>query len=187
MNIRVFYSTRGLPSKIDEFWSQGCCSVLLLGSIFSTCSTVRIKVHGRSWTLLFIFSFHKYVFLAPGRPMVSDLKSLLYNCCSQIQLFLSAIVTVQDSYSRDSAHLVAILRQFPHKQPCIIFTMDVKSLYTNIPLQATIQIIRDLFRNHPDPLRPNRTLLIVLELSLKPFNHARFLQKRREEILRFLG
>ena len=118
----------------------------------------------------------------PGRPIVSDVHSISYNCSNLIEFFLGPLVALQESYLRDSGHLIAILRQSHFPQSTLLFTMDVDSLYTNIPVNEGIQIVSELFLKHPDSRRPDRTLLTILELLLThsafTFRDSRFLQIR---------
>lgn len=44
--------------------------------------------------------------------------------------------------------------------------MDVDSLYTNIDIQAGMRTVADFFQRYPDPSRPDRELLQLLEINL---------------------
>ena len=118
----------------------------------------------------------------PGRPIVSDVKSVSYNSSNLVEHFLGPLVTQQDSYLRDSGHLIAILREFSMPRTALLFTMDVSSLYTNIPIDEGLQIVSQLLCKYPDPSRPDRSLLTILELLLKynafTFRGSRFLQTK---------
>ena len=131
------------------------------------------KLHKDTWPELSV---------PPGRPIVSDVRSISYNCSNLLEYFLSPLVAKQDSYLRDSGHLIAILREASFPQSTLLFTMDVASLYSNIPVDEGIQIVSQLFRQHPDPSRPDRTLLTILELLLThsafTFRNSCFLQTK---------
>ena len=51
--------------------------------------------------------------------------------------------------------------------------MDIKSLYTNVPIDEEVEVLASLFRDHPDPKRPDRSLLSLLRLFLST-NSFRF-------------
>lgn len=129
------------------------------------------KLHKDTWPQLHI---------PPGRPIVSDVKSLSYNCSRLLEYFLSPLVALQDSYLRDTGHLIATLRETSLEASDLLFTCDIDSLYTNVPLAEGLQIISQLFIDHPDPSRPDRTLLTILELLLSQnsfsFCSSRWLQ-----------
>lgn len=44
--------------------------------------------------------------------------------------------------------------------------MDVDSLYTNIPIPAGIEAVRNIFLKYPDPCGPDEGLLKLLEINL---------------------
>ena len=116
------------------------------------------KLHKDAWPTLA---------LPPGRPIVSDLKSLSYNCSKLLEHFLAPLVSRQNSYLRDTGHLIATLRDTSIRPNDLLFTMDIESLYSNIPLDEGIDVISQLFRENPNPRRPDLTLLSLLRLLLK--------------------
>ena len=118
--------------------------------------------------------------MPPGRPIVSDVQSVSRPCASFIEHFLAPIAQVADSYVRDSLHVIARLKELRVVSPVILFTLDVSSLYTNIPLEDGIAAVSRAFLRHPDPRRPDLTLLSMLRLLLSSndfsFRGQRFLQ-----------
>ena len=115
------------------------------------------KLHKDTWPTLV---------LPPGRPIVSDVKSLSYNCSRLLEHFLAPLVCKQQSYLRDTGHLIAIMRDTPIQADHLLFTMDIEALYTNIPLEEGIEIISRLFNDNPDPKRPDLTIISLLRLLL---------------------
>lgn len=44
--------------------------------------------------------------------------------------------------------------------------MDINNLYTNIPIEAGINCVRNMFEKYLDPKRPDKELLKLLEINL---------------------
>ena len=70
------------------------------------------------------------------------------------------------SYVRDSLHLIALIHDLQLSDHSILFTFDITSLYTNVPTDEGLQAVSDAFLRHPDPSRPDLTLLTLLRLFL---------------------
>lgn len=118
--------------------------------------------------------------MPPGRPVVSDCGSLTRNICNFIDFFLKPICEVQSSFLQDSGHLIAIAKTLSVSDRDILFTMDVESLYTNVPTQEGVEVVSDYLRRHPDPSRPDLSLVTILKLILTTndftFRNSRWLQ-----------
>lgn len=129
------------------------------------------KVHKTEWPTNF---------MPPGRPIVSDCRSVSRNCASFIEYFLAPIAKSLPSYVRDSYHVISILKNFKLKNNSIMFTLDVSSLYTSIPTDRGIEACGRAFLKHSDPNRPDLTILSMLRLLLRSndflFHGERFLQ-----------
>jgi hypothetical protein len=106
------------------------------------------------------------VSIPPGRPIVSDVRSISYSCSKILEFFLAPLVHKQTSYLRDTGHIIAILRNTPLQPTDILFTMDIESLYTNVPLDEGVEIIARFFRENPDSDRPDLSLITLLKLLL---------------------
>lgn len=129
------------------------------------------KAHKPTW------SFPR---MPKGRPIVSDTASVSRRCASFIEFFLAPLAQRSRSYLRDSLHLISKLDQMHVSSSTILFTMDIASLYTNIPLDDGLTAVSNAFRKFPDPRRPDLTLLTMLRLLLTcndfVFLNRRFLQ-----------
>ena len=116
----------------------------------------------------------------PLRPIVSDVNSVSRACASLIEHFLAPIAQSSSSYLRDSQHLLALLCDFRLFSPSLFLTMDVTDLYNNIPIAEGIAAVSRAFLQHPDPRRPDLTLLSMLHLLLTrncfSFNGRQYLQ-----------
>jgi len=124
----------------------------------------------KSRTFSILPKIHKSVWPAPnmppGRPIVADVDSVNSGAARLLDHFLQPLVRNQDSYLRDSHHLIAILRPLRLSDSSILATFDVRSLYTNVPIEEGIMRVQRAFRNFPDPRRPDEQLLRLLRTSL---------------------
>ena len=63
-----------------------------------------------------------------------------------------------------------------------LFTIDIESLYTNIPLNESLDIIKEILIHDSDKKIPKETLMILLKDQVFQndfiFNHNRFIQRR---------
>jgi hypothetical protein len=99
-----------------------------------------------------------------------------------IDHFLQPIAKEQDSFIRDTDHFQAVINsvRFSPDESVFLVTMDVESLYTNIPTEAGIRAVRRAFQKSPHPSRPDEELLQLLDINLNRndfvFNGTRYLQ-----------
>ena len=70
------------------------------------------------------------------------------------------------AYVKDTYHFISIVHSLRIPTDFCFFSMDVKNLYTNIPIRAGIDCVRNIFRKFPDPKRPDKVLLELLEINL---------------------
>ena len=118
--------------------------------------------------------------MPPGRPIISDVNSVSRQCASMIDFFLAPLAKLNPSYVRDSLHVLALVADVSVSKNSILFTMDVKSLYTNIPVTEGLQSVSNAFLKHPDRRRPDASVLSILRILLTSndfeFRSERFLQ-----------
>lgn len=118
--------------------------------------------------------------MPPGRPIVSDRSSSTRNVGNLIDFFLQPLCEKLPSHLKDSNHLIALLRKASVSPSSILFTFDVASLYTNVPISEGIDCVSRAFLRHPDVKRPDATILHLLRLLLTSntftFNERRWLQ-----------
>ena len=129
------------------------------------------KAHKPNWTS---------TEMPPGRPIVSDTGSISRRCASFVEFFLAPLAQRTRSYIRDSLHLISLLDSVCITSDSILFTCDITSLYTNIPIEDGIAAVSRAFLKFPDAKRPDLTLLSMLRLLLTTnefsFQSSRFLQ-----------
>ena len=125
---------------------------------------------------------HKNKLPPPGRPIVSANECPSERISQFVDNFIQPIVSTLPSYLRDSSHLLNIIRHLQIPSGAILATLDVTSLYTNIPNDEGITAVsRYLFRHRDASLNPtNHSICKLLELVLKTnnfeFDNKDFLQ-----------
>lgn len=108
--------------------------------------------------------------MPPGRPIVSDVKSISRNTSELIDFFLKPLCAKLPSHLRDTQHLVAILRETSISSSSLLFTLDVESLYTSIPIDEGLEAVSRAFLANPSTSRPDLTILSLLRLILTTNN-----------------
>ena len=127
---------------------------------------------------------HKGQTPCPGRPIISANGSPTEKISQFVDHFLNPPTQKLRSYVRDTTHFLQILETLGHLPPnCILATLDVSSLYTNIPNAEGIEAARTTLngsRSHPGVKPTNVSLIALLELVLKrnnfQFNGNNYLQ-----------
>ena len=100
----------------------------------------------------------------PGRPIVSDVGSATYHVGKLVDFFLGPLA--QRLQSSDSYELIAKLSCVSINSNTVFCTLDVRSLYTNIPIEEGLRRVRRAFARYPSTDRPNKEILELLRLSL---------------------
>ena len=65
--------------------------------------------------------------------------------------FTGQIMLLSQSYIRDSTHLINILNGFTVQPGMLLCTLDITSLYTNIPHNEGIQSTKEMLAIHKPP------------------------------------
>ncbi|PWA28941.1 hypothetical protein CCH79_00019464 [Gambusia affinis] len=119
------------------------------------------KIHKdkKDWTVPFQ--------IPPGRPIVSDSMSETYFTAEYIDFFLNPLSIKHPAYVKDTYHFVEMVHNLILPPKFNFFSMDVDNLYTNIPISAGIDCIKNIFQEYPDPKRPDEALLKLLEINLE--------------------
>ena len=105
--------------------------------------------------------------IPPGRPIVADCDSDSYRIAEYIDYFLGPIATKHPSYIKDTTHFIETISNYKPEPHHLLITLDVDSLYTNIHNPDGIKAVQTAFIAHPQPNRPDKQLLLLLDLSLK--------------------
>ena len=115
---------------------------------------------------------HKNVIPPPGRPIVSANGCPSERISQFVDHFIQPLVRKLPSYLRDSTHLINLLKALTLPKNAILASLDVTSLYTNIPNQEGINATASYLFRYRDPLvnPTNYSLCKLLELVLTTNN-----------------
>ena len=90
----------------------------------------------------------------PGRPIVNGIESITEKISAYIDGEIRQLVPRIPSYLKDTTHLINILLGKRLAPTDILVTIDVKSLYTNIPHNEGIQALnRTMEENDIHPMK----------------------------------
>ena len=115
---------------------------------------------------------HKNKIPPPGRPIVSANGCPSERISQFVDHFIQPLVQKLPSYLRDSTHLINILKGLPLPDIAILASLDVTSIYTNIPNSEGINATASYLFNHRSPTKnpTNSSLCKLLELVLTTHN-----------------
>ncbi|KAJ1144808.1 hypothetical protein NDU88_011103 [Pleurodeles waltl] len=111
---------------------------------------------------------HKNKHPPPGRPIVSGIGSTLEPLSQFCDWFLQPNVKRIPTYLKDTKDVLILLNDldFDKDQEQLI-TLDVESLYTNIPQEATLEVISNLLNDGTwDSITPQEFVLDLAHLAL---------------------
>jgi hypothetical protein len=86
----------------------------------------------------------------PLRPIVSCIDSPCHKLARYLTDILSPLVGKSPSYVKDSKHLVEMLSQVTVQPDDIMASFDVESLFTNVPIEETLEILKDKLEKDTD-------------------------------------
>ena len=140
----------------------------------NTCNYLTTD-NDRTQQFYLLPKIHKDAIKPPGRPIVSGSGCPTEKISQLVDHFIGPIVPLSKSYVRDSTHLINILKDFTIQPRILLCTLDVTSLYTNIPHSEGIQSIKEMLAIHkpPDTLPHNSYIIELLKLVLTN-NHFEF-------------
>ena len=121
---------------------------------------------------------HKRLVNPPCRPIVSGNGCHTERISQFVDFYLQPTVKDLPSYIKDTAHFLQKLQKI-HKLPndTILATMDVASLYTNIPNTQGLEAVRQaLIHSSPSRQLPKTFLSKVLSMNNFDFTGKHFLQ-----------
>ena len=98
----------------------------------------------------------------PIRPIVSYIGSPLYDISKYLASILSHYTTSDNHHSKNSKEFSEYVRQLTIEDDEQLISFDVTSLYTNVPIEDTLVVIKDLLEN--DPSLKDRTSIPAKDL-----------------------
>ncbi|KAJ1080705.1 hypothetical protein NDU88_000899 [Pleurodeles waltl] len=111
---------------------------------------------------------HKEKIPPPGRPIVSGIGSALEPLSKFVDFFLQPLVKRIPTYLKDTTHVLLLLESISFdKTKELLITLDVESLYTNMPQEATLEVISNLLEENMDESKtPPGFILDLAHLAL---------------------
>lgn len=111
---------------------------------------------------------HKNMTMPPGRPIVSGCGSILEPLGQYVNYFIKDVVPSTTYFVRDSMDMINLIDQYPFDpDKNILCTMDIESLYTNIPQELALNVVMKTLKQRPRPHAvPTNFILQLLELCL---------------------
>ena len=117
----------------------------------------------------------------PGRTICSSIIHPSSNISKFVHEHIKKYVPKTKSYVRDTQHFISRLKQLgPIPENALLVTLDVNSLYTNIPNHEGILAVANHIRSDPNQQKIGPHLLKLLKLVLHSmsfsFNEDHYLQ-----------
>ena len=117
----------------------------------------------------------------PGRPICSSINHPTANISKFVDEHIKKYVPQTKSYVRDTQHFISRIKQLGKiPEGALLVTLDVSSLYTNIPNQEGLIAVADHLRKDPDKRKMGPHILNLLKLVLHSmsfsFNGDHYLQ-----------
>ena len=148
-----------------------------------TYLTLEIDFPPRTQQLYFLKKIHKNPIAV--RPIVSGCGGPTEKISQLIDLHLKLHIPEIKSYLRDSSHLISLLESTPIPKDCTLATIDVKSLYLNIPHEDGINaVLNRLYGTQEladDMTIPPNTMTDLLKIVLEQ-NYFQFADKMYHQV-----
>ena len=153
------------------------------GEISDKCCKFLLNTSPRTPQLYLLPKIHKNKSPVPGRPIVSANNSPTERISQLADFFLQPLVQNTQSYVRDTTDFINKIEATPPlPEDCLLCTIDVCSLYTNIPNDEGINACRLLLNTHrqtsscPSNAAVIQSLEHVLYMNNFDFNGKHYLQ-----------
>lgn len=109
-----------------------------------------------------------------GRPIVSGIGSLTENISAYVDHFIKSAVVALPSFVRDSIDFIDKLKKFEVKSNILLATLDVQSLYTNIPHDGGISALKHFLAVSQSNSKPSVGCILDLADIVLTNNFFRF-------------
>lgn len=121
--------------------------------------------------------------LPPGRPIVASFGCVTERISAYVDYYLQPIVQSQSSFIKDTQHFLSVLRETRVPAGAILVTIDVNSLYTEIPHNEGLAALTRFLQERSEPRVPSTNFLVklaecVLTMNIFRFANRMYLQKR---------
>ena len=151
-------------------------NMLKRGEITERVARFLVTEEPRTAQLYLLPKVHKNVTPVPGRPIVSANESPTERVSAFVDNFLAPIVKTGRSYIRDTSDFLLKLHDIGDlRGDELLLTLDVSSLYTNIPNdEGTMATLRALRRTRPDGIQPSNLSLVEMLAQVLSYNNFQF-------------
>ncbi|CAN7939219.1 unnamed protein product [Ixodes hexagonus] len=138
-----------------------------------------ISLHPRPGTFYTLPKIHKPN--NPGRPIISGIGTVTENLSSYVDSLIKEIPKSFDSYIKDTNHFLNLITDINVPANSFLVTLDVASLYTNIPhadgINSTVSMYESQISDKPiDGNTLSILLRLILELNNFEFNDNHYVQ-----------
>lgn len=110
--------------------------------------------------------YKQYTEIPPGRPIVSAIGSFTEKISAFVHNYLQPLVTLLPSYIRDSMDLLHTI-EIPDE--CLLVTMDIESLYTNVPFEGGLRATEFFLDQHTNNTPSTTCIIELTDLVLTSF------------------
>ena len=140
-----------------------------------------LSTSGKRTSIFYLLpKIHKNLLNPPGRPIVSSVDCPTERISMMLDIILQPLLLDTKSYIKDTPDFLRKIEELTILSEENFFTLDVASLYTNIPLQESLDIMEEEFFPKIKCGVPINYLRKLLELILKcnnfTFDRKYFLQ-----------
>lgn len=118
----------------------------------------------------------------PGRPIVSAIGTVTENLSSFVDTLIKDIPGTLPSYIKDTTDFLRHILDLRIPANSLLVTMDVASLYTNIPQEGGVKAAIQLYEESESPNKPvdsetlEELLKMILEMNNFEFDDKHFIQ-----------
>ena len=146
------------------------------------CAEYLVIDNPRTANFYLLPKIHKGTIPPPGRPIVSANDCPTERISQFVDHFIQPLIPNLKSYIKDSGHFLWLLENINLPDNVILCTLDVTSLYTNIPNQEGISAVRQQLSHHRHPSEnpTNHSICELLRLVLTcnnfQFDNKHYLQ-----------
>ena len=140
-----------------------------------------LSTGGKRTSIFYLLpKIHKNLLNPPGRPIVSAVDSPTERISMMLDIILQPLLVDTKSYIKDTPDFLRKIEEITILSEENFFTLDVASLYTNIPLEESLDIMEEEFFPKTKCGIPIKYFRKLLELILKcnnfKFDRKHFLQ-----------
>ena len=171
-----------LTDKHSDLVRTKVNDMLNSGEISPKCANYLVIDNPRTANFYLLPKIHKGKLPPPGRPIVSANECPTERISQFVDHFIQPIVPTLRSYIKDSGHFLNILSDLKLTSDTILCTLDVTSLYTNIPndegitaVRRSLSMTRD-FMHNPTNNSICDLLHLVLSCNNFQFDNKHYLQ-----------